>query len=73
MQSTLHTLEAHVLAVNTNRLQDALRAEQIRLATMNEPRGISRTISNVRVATGMALVALGERLRSQPKPQTRTA
>jgi hypothetical protein len=73
MQSTLHTLEAHVQAVTTRRLQEALRAEQIRHATANEPRGIPRIITNIRVAVGMSLIAFGERLRSEPAARTRTA
>jgi hypothetical protein len=81
VQTSLHTLEAHVQAVNTNRLREALIAEQMRIANAERPHGLGKLIQVIRASMGGALITLGEKLSKQhatdkgltPTPRTRTA
>jgi hypothetical protein len=65
VHTSLHTLEAHVQAVNTTRLRQALIAEQVRLANANRPRGLGKVTLSIRTSMGGALIALGEKLSNQ--------
>jgi len=73
MHSQFHVLEEHVRAVNTRRLQEALAAEQLRLARRNQPERHNRLFASLRAFTGTLLVRAGERMIGQPATQTRTA
>lgn len=66
MNSYLHALEAHVRAVNSRRLEEALKVEQIRLALANQPRGVNRIIASVRSFVGEILINAGKRMVAEP-------
>ena len=72
MNTSLHTLEVHVQAVSTNRLRQALLAEQIRIANAHQPRGAGRIMLAIRASTGSWLISVGEKLSQQQAPRTRT-
>lgn len=67
MQTPLLVLEAHIQAVDTNRLQQARRAELIRIARAGQSSPLSRFISSLRRVAGGTLVALGQKLQHQPE------
>jgi hypothetical protein len=69
---SLHTLEAHVQAVSTNRLRQALLAEQMRIANVQQPRSVGRIILALRASTGSWLITIGEKMSQQAAPRTRT-
>lgn len=73
MHPALHSLEEHVRVINANRLQEALRAEQLRLAKGRQTGSISRTITNMRIATATALISAGQRLASRQSTEVGTA
>lgn len=66
MQTPLLVLDAHVQAVNTNRLQEARRAELIRLSRQQQPSQVMRLISTLRQTSGQALVSFGTWLQREP-------
>jgi hypothetical protein len=66
MQTPLLVLDAHIQAVNTNRLQQARRAELIRLARQQRPSQITRFIASIRRTSGRSLVSLGQWLQREP-------
>jgi hypothetical protein len=66
MQTPLLVLDAHIQAVNTNRLQQARRAELIRLARQQRPSQITRFIASMRRTSGRSLVSLGQWLQREP-------
>lgn len=66
MNSYLHVLEEHVRVVNSQRLVDALEAEQIRLARANQPTGLSKVIANIRSSVGSFLISTGKRMAAEP-------
>jgi hypothetical protein len=66
MNSYLHVLEEHVRVVNSQRLVDALKAEQIRLARANQPSGLSKIIANIRSFVGSLLISTGKRMAAEP-------
>lgn len=65
MHTPIHVLDAHVQAVNTNRLNDARRAEMIRLAKGQQPTAMRRFIATCRQATGGTLISLGQWLQRE--------
>lgn len=69
MQHPMLVLESHVQAVTTKRLQQALMAEQIRLATAGQPGPVAVMVTNVRRVAGEALIALGTRLHQESRRQ----
>lgn len=73
MNSNIDLLEAHVRAVNTRRMQEALVAQQLRLSQHNRPGFVSKIIANVRLSTAMILIAAGERLRNGTPTETSIA
>ncbi len=66
MHHPMLILESHAQAVTANRLQKALMAEQIRLATAGQPDLASRVITSIRHVVGEALIGLGTRLHRRP-------
>ncbi len=66
MNSHLHALEEHVRSVNSRRLEEALKAEQIRLASKYQVRGMNRIISNIRSGLGLFLIDAGKRIAAKP-------
>ena len=67
MHTPLFVLDAHIQAVSTNRLEQARRAELIRIARANRPSAIGRLISMLRRVSGDSLVAIGRKLQPEPE------
>lgn len=65
MHHPMLVLDAHVQAVTTNRMQQALLARQIRQATAGQAGPLSVAITNIRRAAGRSLIALGTRLHQE--------
>lgn len=63
MHHPMLVLDSHVQAVTTTRLQQALLARQIHLATAGQAGPLALAITNIRRAAGEALIAIGTRLR----------
>lgn len=69
MNSTMGSIEAHMQYVTTRQLENALHAEQLRLAKANRPGAMSTIVSNMRTSIGMVLIAIGERLQAEQARQ----
>ena len=65
MQTPLLVLDAHIQAVNTNRLQQARLAELVRLAQPGQSTTVSRIIATIRRSTGSTLVSIGQWLQRE--------
>lgn len=65
MQTPLLVLDAHIQAVNTNRLQQARLAELVRLAQQGQSTTVSRIIATIRRSTGSTLVSIGQWLQRE--------
>lgn len=70
MQAPLIVLDAHIQAVNTNRLQQARHAKLVRLARQDQPTVITRVIAAFRRTSGRTLVSIGQRLQNVPATDT---
>lgn len=69
MHTPIHVLDAHVQAINTNRLHQARRAEALRLARGHQPTAMRRFITTFRKATGSTLISLGQWLQREHAAQ----
>jgi hypothetical protein len=65
MSTSLGNIDAHMQYVQTKQLQDALHAEQIRLATANRSGRMPKIVSNIRTSLGTMLIMFGERLQKE--------
>jgi hypothetical protein len=68
MNTVLYGYEQHVQNINAQRQQDAMMAEQIRLATGDRESRLAKAARGVRVAIGGMFIAAGERIRPEPLP-----
>ena len=73
MHLHLHGLDSHVQHVTTQRLNDALVAEQRRLARGERQGRLGMAVKSLRVAIGVMLITAGERLRREPAQVTATS
>jgi len=65
VNTSLANIEAHLQYVTTKELENARRAEVMRIVRANRPGAVSTTIARVRLAIGTMLVTYGERLQAR--------
>jgi len=65
VNTSLANIEAHLQYVTTKELENARRAELLKIAKANRPGPISTVIANVRLSVGTMLVTIGERLQAR--------
>lgn len=70
MHTDLYLQQVHAAYLDSKRLNDALRNEQLRLAREGRPKTTTMLLARI----GTAMIALGQRLQAEPayrrRPQT---
>jgi hypothetical protein len=73
MYTYTHGLDSHIQATTDRRIDDALKAEQIRIARGGQQGRISLVANRLRTLVGTLLISTGERLRQESMGSTAAA
>lgn len=66
MNLFLHGSEQQVLVIHERRIQEAMRANQLRQMRGHKPHGMIVALNNVRNFIALMLISAGEHVRQEP-------